>query len=416
MKNILLFTIIFSVFNSLNSFAQTYGWIAIDVPPSVPNTVFTDVKFIGDVLWLTTFDVNPDHFVYRVTNNGTVWIPDTVATTTDAVYMFDENNGNMVGAGGAIYQTSNGGIDWQYLFNPLSNNLRSMDFPTGTAVGYICGNNGALAEINGVTVTQKTSGLVGDLVALSMPDTNNIWACGDEVVYHYVQSTGNGTIYNPAGIVAAYNGIHFVSATTGWAVGNVNGIYNTTNGGANWTQQTNPSSQALTDIFFLDDQYGWAVGTEGVILHTTNGGTIWIAQTSNTTEILEAVCFTSITEGYAVGANNTILKFGELTSVENEEESPTDFSLLQNYPNPFNPSTKIRFTIPNNVILSEAKNLVTLKVYDVLGNEVATLVNEEKPSGEYEVEFDASGLTSGIYFYQLRAGKFIGTKKMILIK
>lgn len=113
-----------------------------------------------------------------------------------------------------------------------------------------------------------------------------------------------------------------------------------------------------------------------------------------------------------------------------EIQSSPDFTvsgylLFQNYPNPFNPSTKIQFVIPNAVrnlkdFSSQAprndNNLVTLKVYDVLGNEVATLVNEELPAGEYEVEFDGVELPSGIYFYQLQSNEFIQTKKMILLK
>lgn len=94
---------------------------------------------------------------------------------------------------------------------------------------------------------------------------------------------------------------------------------------------------------------------------------------------------------------------GELNSV------PTYFNLEQNYPNPFNPSTKISWQSP-------VSGHQTLKVYDVLGNEVATLVNEEKPAGVYEVEFDASQLSSGIYFFKLQAGSYIQTKKMILLR
>ncbi len=88
---------------------------------------------------------------------------------------------------------------------------------------------------------------------------------------------------------------------------------------------------------------------------------------------------------------------------------PEEFILNQNYPNPFNPSTKINYQIP-------ATGIVSLKVYDVLGKEVATLVNEEKPVGSYEVNFNASQLSSGIYFFKLQAGSFVETKKMILIK
>ena len=105
------------------------------------------------------------------------------------------------------------------------------------------------------------------------------------------------------------------------------------------------------------------------------------------------------------------------TGVEDEKSLAKEFYLEQNYPNPFNPSTKIKYTIPS-VIASGTKQsqLVTLKVYDVLGNEFATLVNKEQPAGTYEFEFNADGLTSGIYFYKLQAGTFTETRKMLLMK
>jgi len=112
------------------------------------------------------------------------------------------------------------------------------------------------------------------------------------------------------------------------------------------------------------------------------------------------------------------------TDIPEDTEPVYEFSLEQNYPNPFNPSTSIRYTVPS-VTLSEVEgSRVSIKVYDVLGTEVATLVNEEKQAGSYEVEFSAKDgpessikyPASGIYFYQLRAGNFIQTKKMILLK
>jgi hypothetical protein len=87
----------------------------------------------------------------------------------------------------------------------------------------------------------------------------------------------------------------------------------------------------------------------------------------------------------------------------------TEYDLKQNFPNPFNPNTKIIYQIPQS-------SFITLKVYDVLGNEIKTLVNEEKQAGKYEAKFDGTYLSSGVYFYKLQAGKFIQTKKLILIK
>jgi len=100
--------------------------------------------------------------------------------------------------------------------------------------------------------------------------------------------------------------------------------------------------------------------------------------------------------------------------VESEMISPSAFSLSQNFPNPFNPTTTIKFTIPRNE--RGEKRDVKLKIYDVLGNEVVTLVSEEKLAGEYEIEFLGNKLTSGIYFYQLKSGEFIQTRKMLLLK
>jgi hypothetical protein len=94
---------------------------------------------------------------------------------------------------------------------------------------------------------------------------------------------------------------------------------------------------------------------------------------------------------------------------QNNEIIISDFSLHQNYPNPFNPTTKIKYQIPE-------LSFVTIKVFDVLGNEIATLVNEEKTLGRYEVEFNASEYPSGIYFYRLQAGPFVESKKMVLMK
>ncbi|MBK9096685.1 MAG: T9SS type A sorting domain-containing protein [bacterium] len=114
---------------------------------------------------------------------------------------------------------------------------------------------------------------------------------------------------------------------------------------------------------------------------------------------------------YLTKSNIFIMKLDQTigTGINEKFFNPYSYTLSQNYPNPFNPSTVISYRLP-------VTSNVSLKVYDVLGNEIATLVNEEKPAGEYEVEFNAAKLPSGIYFYKLEAGSFSETKKMILMK
>ena len=134
--------------------------------------------------------------------------------------------------------------------------------------------------------------------------------------------------------------------------------------------------------------------------------------------------FMGILIGYDTAT--TTFTINEPVSVELiEDEFPNQIILEHNYPNPFNPVTKIKFTIPlqqNPLLGGDYRGgLVTLKVYDILGKEIATLVNEEKSAGNYEVEFsshssEVRNLTSGVYFYQLKSGSFVETKKMLLIK
>lgn len=110
-----------------------------------------------------------------------------------------------------------------------------------------------------------------------------------------------------------------------------------------------------------------------------------------------------------LGCTISGITYGILTAISVEKQLPDKFQLFQNYPNPFNPETAINYQL-------SSRSFVTLKVFDVLGREVATLVNEEKPAGRYEVSFNANKLSSGIYFYTVTAGSFHKTKKMLLLK
>ncbi|MEJ2105450.1 MAG: T9SS type A sorting domain-containing protein, partial [Ignavibacteriaceae bacterium] len=161
----------------------------------------------------------------------------------------------------------------------------------------------------------------------------------------------------------------------------------------------------------------WKVTAYSVIELLTLSDTIWIApnnwivQDIIPGQYVDNLTFLGV-DPFSIPGLDTKLS-DEIVTVENEGLNPNDFLLEQNYPNPFNPSTKIRFVIASTAKQSQ---FVTLKVYNILGNEVATLVNEEKSAGNYEVEFDATGLPSGIYFYKLHAGNFVETKKMVLLQ
>ena len=136
-------------------------------------------------------------------------------------------------------------------------------------------------------------------------------------------------------------------------------------------------------------------------------------ETGHTFESITGILFYSFSNYKLVPRKNDDF-VGHVTDVENVILIPEEYSLSQNYPNPFNPTTTINYTIPS--IVSNYSSSVVLKIYDILGKEVKTLVNEVKQPGNYKVQFDASELTSGIYFYTLKAGDFYQTKKLILLK
>jgi hypothetical protein len=193
------------------------------------------------------------------------------------------------------------------------------------------------------------------------------------------------------------NSVSFTDANTGTAVGEHRTILRTTDGGETWTSQTNPFSgtgQFFRSVSFTDANHGTVVGANGVILHTTDGGTNWATQTSGTTKSLHAVFFTDANTGTIVGANGIILRTVDVwrtTDVKSDRpEIPSCFALEQNYPNPFNPSTTIRYQL-------SVASQVSMKIYDIIGREVITLVDETRPAGFYHVVWNAAGLPGGVY-------------------
>jgi len=265
------------------------------------------------------------------------------------------------------------------------------------------------------------------------------------------------TLYPSENIIT----LHFVTADLGWVASDTKRMFRTSDGGISWSSRLNYQN-IINSIDFYNTPDGIAVGQNGTIMIGNGGHPIPVELISligyqesgkvyldwQTATELNNLMFEIqrkvensewLTIGYRPGAGNTTeiqeyeftddcfgLKGGttlsyRLKQVDFNGEfnfsneitisnlALSDYEIYQNYPNPFNPTTTIKYQIPE-------LSFVTLKVYDVLGSEIATLVNEEKRTGSYQFEFSASDLPSGIYFYQLRAGEFIVTKKMILLK
>ena len=196
------------------------------------------------------------------------------------------------------------------------------------------------------------------------------------------------------------------------------GVFRSTNNGINWTAVNN----GLTELHVLElvvSGTNLFAGTEGGVFLSSNNGEIWINKNQGFSSV-PPVNSLLITNGYIFagteGQSVWRRPLSDITGIQsNSTEIPSAFSLSQNYPNPFNPRTKIRFDIKKPEVRSQ-KSEVTLKIYDVLGREVETLVSEQLAPGTYEATFDGSMHNSGVYFYKLQTENFTETKLMVYLK
>jgi hypothetical protein len=192
----------------------------------------------------------------------------------------------------------------------------------------------------------------------------------------------------------------------------------TTNAGVNWNTLNYPSTTEGVGI--AGNMNEFIIGVLGrTIYKTTNGGTNWSAEFAldagisrqQMTKSRDGVYVWDARSNGKVGKRTIPIGIQKLSS-----EIPSGYNLSQNYPNPFNPATIIRFNVPETGKSKMGNGVIVLKVYDVIGREVVTLVNEKLNSGTYEATFDASKCTSGVYFYRLTADGFSETRKMVLLK
>jgi photosystem II stability/assembly factor-like uncharacterized protein len=259
-------------------------------------------------------------------------------------------------------------------------------------------------------VNQNT-GLSGGLKSVHFINDNTGHIVGVNGAIYKTSDGGSSWSQQTSGITYTLNSVFFINANIGVSVGYGNPslgegtILRTLDGGANWSVQA--SEKPLQSVIFINNLTGWAVEHVGTILKTNDAGANWVTQLNGNIDNQFSVSFIDNNTGWTCGNNGTVYKTtnGGVTFVENREDFPNYYNLEQNYPNPFNPSTVISWQ-------SAAGNWQTLKVYDILGNEVATPVDGYKPAGSYEIEFDAGALASGIYFYRINIGEYIETKKM----
>ena len=399
------------------------------------NTDYYRINFVNsDIGWIAGGDAGgfPSYISHRVilhtTNGGATWnlqYGEAYESLLRSIYFVDQNNGYATGESGIIMKTTDGGSNWSQNVIPSFHfyDIFFIDNLTGWVTGEYLG----------------------------LPHYTAIFKTTDG---------GVNWVETQFGEDESLSSIYFIDNMKGWAVGGANSqglVYYTSDGGDNWIQQTIPTTEFLYRVFFIDENHGWASGHIGTILSTVNPVPVELtsftvtvnensvmlnwktaSETNNSGfEILrsaqddtwESIGFvngkgtTTEESNYSFVDNNLTsgnyqyrlkqidfdgsFEYSEIVDVQ--VLSPTEFNLSQNYPNPFNPSTTISYSIPTN-------GFVNLKIFNAVGEEVKTLVNENKSAGVHKVTFNAVNIPSGIYFYKLAAGESSLVKKMILLK
>lgn len=412
------FIILLFVFQKYN-YSDT-GWVVV---PSGTTDILYGVSFSA---LNNGFICGEAGRIYHSSDGGALWIQQSsnLLYWLGAITAVDLNNAVSVGYQGKILRTTNGGQTWMNPYNNNSTYLYSVSFAnantnTGLTVGYV---GMILLTTNGGSNWTQITGQGVSLYAVEYLSSTKAMIVGSGGKMLLSTDAGFTWANLSSNTYSDLDGISFVDENTGYVVGLNGTILKTTSGGYSWDIQNSNIITGLTGVSFTNANTGTAVGYSAVILRTTNGGANWYQQSCPVSNItLFSVFFTSVNNGVCCGGYGTILRTttgGDPIGIkQNNNEIVSNFSLYQNYPNPFNPTTKIKFDIPQLPLIKGAGGMdVHLTICDLLGREVATLVNEKLPPGTYEVEWNGSNYTSGIYFYTLKTESYSETKKLILIK
>jgi photosystem II stability/assembly factor-like uncharacterized protein len=318
--------------------------------------------------------------ILRTTNGGKNW--DSLFTIPYQIYssyFHNKDTGFVSGPGGKIYKTTNGGYTWKLIPTSFSSyNFTKITF-TDEKHGWVSADKWEIFKTtDGGDTWFSCRGGWGRYNDVVFADSLYGWATGvcgfTNIPFIRTIDGGANWIDFAMELPTQMYGLNFPSKKTGYAIGYSGVICKTSDSGATWRQLSFPTASNIIDLSFVDELTGWVAADNGSVYFTDSGG-------EDSPDVVEAnIC-----------------------------EQIKDFRLYQNFPNPFNPSTLIKYSIPR-------EGNVTILVYNALGQKIRELVNETKPSGNYSIVFNGTGLPSGIYFYTLRNGGFQQAKKLLLLK
>ena len=327
---------------------------------------------------------------------------------------------------GFIFRTSNAGLNWTEVYSQQGGFINALKVTSVfSSVAYASGNPVSgrwliLRTTNGgITFDTTSRRLFQSGGEMGWPNAmeavgNNIWLGTNN--FRIYRSTNGGLTWFAAAIVTQNTYSIVFNGTNGFAVGDLG--YYSTNSGISWAPMVNlPGSGEFHAVANTGTNY-WYGRSDEIFYSSNSGSSFFLQYTSPTNGTFRQLSFITSASGNILSTVRGwgITNSGDMAHYSNpfgiikiSNEVPQNFQLFQNYPNPFNPETKIRFNVPY-------LSFVTIKVYNIKGEEISKLVGSRFNSGSYEVSWNASSFSSGIYLCKLNADKYYEVKKMILIK
>ncbi len=422
MKKISLGAVLFVLLFAANVFAQP-SWTAQTSP------VTTDLNSVWapstDVCWMC----GPTGVVIRTTNGGSTWTQNNAGLAGNdfySIYAFDADN-CWAGAGdGGLWHTTNGGANWSFITlspaTPFIDGVYFFDANNGFCFGdpsasqwryYITTNGGANWTL-GSNAPASVGSEAGWNNSWESTDTANIW-WGTNVNKIWHGGFKGPFTSQSSGSASYVFGIAFNDASTGCSIVNIGGTTNaanqiTTNGGTTWTNSSfTPNGVAYGIRAVHGTGYMWLVSASAIARSTNSGNSFTSQFTLPAGQTGYGVGMANINCGWVCTATGKIYKYTDNVGIEPPITTPTKFELKQNYPNPFNPQTSIDFSLAQT-------GYVSLKIYNMLGQEVMTLIDGVETAGSHTTTFNATNLPSGTYFYTMKSGDNTATKSLVLVK
>jgi photosystem II stability/assembly factor-like uncharacterized protein len=396
------------------------GWVQQILPRT--DVTVQDIFFIDSLTGhiVVRKNTNDSAFIFKTIDAGSNWttsLQDNIYLTT--IQFVNNNTGFSVGSAapsGIIKKTTNAGQNWFTISTIGAYPIWDLSFINEDS-GWICSDDlfagGIFKTTNGGLNWQQQLGASFSIKKLFMLNKDTGWAGSNEAngkLYRTINGGGNWNLQYS--FPTTTGDIFFINNDTGFISGNFvpNAIRMTTNGGFNWDSTSN--SQGAIDIFFVNKVIGYSCANFSIIQKTTNGGLSWFRQTVPS-GFYNSIMFTDTSKGWSGGTILIHTNDGggpPLGIHPVSGEIPSEYNLYQNYPNPFNPITVISYQL-------RVSSYVKMTVYDIMGKEIAVLVNQKQNTGTYRVDFNGSGYSSGVYFYQFTIdNEIIDTKKMLMIK